>query len=149
MNSRKKIYSHKQFTFTENYYEIDFTENLRLLWCINFTENIKFLFITLYFLLFHTIIKIFENIGNYKDILLLIYLILSAKCSVAVWIVNSVADSKLLLQTLHKLLAEDLSEVVLLVEKFCSSMGSFLISLSLTTKSSFSILIWPTPEMKW
>ena len=100
----------------------------------------------MYFLLFYTIIKIFENIGNYKDILLLIYLILSAKCSVATWIVKSVSDSKLLLQTLHKLLAEDLSEVVLLVEKFCSSMGSFLISLSLTTKSSFSILIWPTPE---
>ena len=110
-------------------------------------KNVKFL-ITLYFLLFHTIIKIFENIENYKDILLLIYLILSAKCSVAVWIVNSVADSKLLLQTLHKLLAEDLSEVVLLVGNFCSSMGSFLISLSLTTKSSFSVLIWPTPEMK-
>ena len=87
-----------------------------------------------------------KNIGNYRDILLLIYLILSAKCSVATWIVKSVSDSKLLLQTLHKLLAEDLSEVVLLVEKFCSSMGSFLISLSLTTKSSFSVLIWPTPE---
>ena len=90
-----------------------------------------------------------KNIGNYRDILLLIYLILSAKCSVATWIVKSVSDSKLLLQTLHKLLAEDLSEVVLLVEKFCSSMGSFLISLSLTTKSSFSVLIWPTPETNW